>query len=289
MDSKKVDPYKVLNISKQFTLEQLKEAYKAMALKVHPDKGGSEYLFKLVTLCYKTLVKEFHAKTNDKQFHELKGAFQKYSTLNQPKTHVDLSVASKSFNIDKFNRVFDENKVESVDDSGYNDFLKSTPAIDEPTRIIKKFNKDSFNEIFDKYTSKQQPNKYLVKYKEPEPVMASKKIAFTEIGASSIDDFSGDNTSKKNLNYMDLKIAHTTSRIVDPNTVNRRKEYKSLDDFEADRSAISFNLSEEDREYYEKMKRIEELKEKQRLKNIIHSDRQSAEQFERLHKLMLGR
>ena len=287
MESKKIDPYKVLNIQKDFTLEQLKEAFKTMALKVHPDKGGSEYLFKLVTVCYKALVKEYNARISDRQFNELKSEHNRY-TANEPKAR-SVDNSSRSFNLDKFNRIFDENKIESVTDTGYGDFLKSTPAIDEPKRVIKKFTADSFNSEFERHNKSYEQNKHLVKYREPEPLMASKKIAFTEIGNDSIDDYSGNNITKKNLNYMDLKIAHTTSRIVDPRTVAQRKEYRTVDDYEADRGQISYHLSDEDREYYEKLKRIEAQKEKQRIQNVIRQDQQSAEHFDRLHKLMLGR
>jgi curved DNA-binding protein CbpA len=286
MESKKIDPYKVLNINKNFTLEQLKEAYKTMALKVHPDKGGSEYLFKLVTLCYKSLVKEYNARVGDKQYFELKTDYTKY-TANQPRAQTEPS-DPKSFNLDKFNRIFDENKIESVTDIGYGSFLKNTPAIDEPKKVINKFTQESFNSTFEKHNNSYAQNKHLVKYREPEPLLTSKKISFTEIGNDSIDDFSGDNTSKKHLNYMDLKIAHTTSRIVDPRTVAQRKEYKSVDDFEADRSQISYHMSDSDREYYEKMKRMEMIKEKKRLQYVTKQDKQTAEQFEKLHRLMLG-
>ena len=54
-----IDPYKILNISKNYDLEELKIKYKKIARKVHPDKGGSEQLFNLVTLCYKKLYEEY--------------------------------------------------------------------------------------------------------------------------------------------------------------------------------------------------------------------------------------
>ena len=281
-NNKKVDPYKVLNISKNFTIEQLREAYKTMALKVHPDKGGSEYLFKLVTLCYKTLAKEYNNRNSDRQYNELKSDYKTYSS----KSTVRIDPNNSSFNIDRFNKIFDENKVA---DNGYGDFLRNTPAVDEPERIIKKFTQESFNSEFEKHNSNHTQNKHIEKYREPEPLMASKKIAFTEIGQDHIDDYSGDNVSKKNLNFMDIRIAHTTSRIVDPKNVTQRKEYRTVDDFEADRSQISYHLNDEDREYYGKMKSLEDYKEKQRLRNIMKADRESAEKYDRLHKLLLNK
>jgi curved DNA-binding protein CbpA len=294
MDGKSnIDPYKVLNVPRNFTMEQLKDAYKSMALKVHPDKGGSEYLFKLVTACYRALSKEYQKRASDKQYHELKHEFTKHQSQQQPQNiRIDPAVASKGFNIEKFNRIFEENKTGTIDDVGYGDFLKNTPARDEPKNMFsgKKFSQDTFNRLFEKEASKdKEQSKFLVKYRDPEPLMASKKISYTELGADSVDDFSANNISKKSLNYMDLKIAHTTSRIVDPRTVDPRKEYRSVEDFEADRSKVSYTLNDEDREYYDRKKQVEERRERQRQHNVTRSDQEAALQFERLHKVMLGR
>jgi len=63
----KIDPLKVLGLPKNYTAEMLKESYKRLALKAHPDKGGSEYLFKLLTECYKYLANDLKKRANDKQ------------------------------------------------------------------------------------------------------------------------------------------------------------------------------------------------------------------------------
>ena len=46
----KLNPYKVLGIDKNFDETTLKKAYLRMAMKTHPDKGGSEEQFQLVSL-----------------------------------------------------------------------------------------------------------------------------------------------------------------------------------------------------------------------------------------------
>ena len=43
------NPYDVLGVSKNFTLEELKYNYKKVAKRVHPDRGGNEKLFKLLS------------------------------------------------------------------------------------------------------------------------------------------------------------------------------------------------------------------------------------------------
>jgi curved DNA-binding protein CbpA len=292
-----IDPYKVLGINKNFSIDELKNAYKKMALQVHPDKGGSEYLFKLVTLCYRTLSREFKKQHSDKQYHELKAEFTKTQHTNQSKQNIYMDSTintndfSKGFNIDKFNNLFEQNKIETVTDIGYGDFLKSTKEKEQKNIFAtKKFSNDLFNKYFEKQADKNlETNKFVVKYTDPEPLSASKKIAYTELGIESIDDFSSDNTSRKNLNFMDLKIAHTTSRIVDPKNVNQRKEYRNIQEFENDRSKVSYTLEDKDKLHYEKLKKQKELIEKRRIENQIKIDNLSTQQFEKIHKLLLGK
>ena len=54
--------YEILGISKNFTLDELKDKYKRIAKRVHPDRGGNEQTFKLVTLAYKKLYEEYKLK-----------------------------------------------------------------------------------------------------------------------------------------------------------------------------------------------------------------------------------
>jgi curved DNA-binding protein CbpA len=281
-----IDPYKFIGVPKNFTPDQLKAAYKKMALVMHPDKqGGNDYMFKLLTTCYKTLVKEYNKSIADRQFHELKSEAQKSIPKYSPNPET-IDIAKKSFNIDKFNNVFDQNKLPDVTrDTGYDDWLKNA-ADNESKKFKGKFTSTAFNQHFEKNTE-VEPSKHLIKYKEPEPMFTGKKIQYTELGVD-LEDFSGENLSRKNLNYMDLKLAHTTSRIVDPKTVNERKSYKTVDDVESDRANVSYNMSEAQIREHQKQQKIAEIKEKQRLQNLNQYDLRNQEQFEKVNRLMLG-
>lgn len=278
-----IDPYKMLGIAKNFTPDQLRTAYKKMALAMHPDKqGGNDYMFKMLTTCYKQLVKEYNKRITDRQFHELKTESQR--TTNNYTPPVD----SKSFNIERFNTVFEKNRLsDSVRDTGYNDWLKTGDDGQAAPKFNGKFTSRAFNEQFEK-SNKGEQSKHVIKYKEPEPMFAGKKIQYTELGVDNIDDYSGDNLSRKNLNYMDLKIAHTTSRIVDPGTVGERKQYKSIGDVEADRAHVSYTMNDSEMREYQARKKLEELREKQRLQNLNAYDNRTLEHYEQVNRLMLG-
>jgi len=289
-----IDPYKILKVPKNFTIDQLKDAYKKMALQVHPDKGGSEYLFKLVTLCYHFLMREYKKKNHtEKEFHELKTNFKKETDAdyNSYRQNMNENIDKNGFNIHKFNEIFSKNKLESITDIGYQDFLNDGKEIEQKNLFEnKKFSSSQFNKIFEKKTQNIESNsKVLTKYKEPKPLEASNKIAFTELGVDLIDDFSNDNISRKNLNYMDLKIAHTTSRIVDPKTVEKRKNYNNIKEFQQDRASISYIQDDNERKYYEKQKYLEELNEKKRIQNLLNHDNKIKKHYEKINKLFLGK
>ena len=64
LPSAKLDPYKILNISREFTEKDLKKAYLKAAMKAHPDRG-SEDEFQKVSIAYALLQKKL--KNNEKQ------------------------------------------------------------------------------------------------------------------------------------------------------------------------------------------------------------------------------
>jgi curved DNA-binding protein CbpA len=287
------DPYKILGVPKNCNDQQLKDSYKKLVIVLHPDKPtGNAQLFKIVTDSFRKISKDIKERASDKQYFELKSSFQQSQQL--PKTQ-NIKLDSKSFDLNKFNKVYEDNRLETATDIGYDDFLRSekiqkqkefAPALGSAK---KDFNIDGFNQHFSKYANPSKESKHLVRYTEPEPLQLAKQIQYTELGVDNIDDFSADNLSRKNLNYMDLKIAHTTNRIIDPSTVKQRKEYNTIQQLETDRANVSYEMDPEYLKEYQKRKYLEEQKEKQRIQTQINLDRLSKEQFDKVHKLLLGR
>ena len=50
-----IDHYTVLDVKPDATPEEIKKAYRAMAIKTHPDRGGVTHLFRMVQEAYETL------------------------------------------------------------------------------------------------------------------------------------------------------------------------------------------------------------------------------------------
>ena len=87
---------------------------------------------------------------------------------------------------------------------------------------------------------------------------------------------------------MDLKVAHTTNRIVDPKTVKKRQEYSSLEALESDRSTIKYTMDDKELRDYTKMKEKQVLLEKQREDTQKKLDMLNNQQFEKANRLFLG-
>lgn len=288
---RQVDPYKILEINENFTLDELKSSYKRIAVQVHPDKGGSEYMFNLVTECFKHLMKEWKRKTSDKQFSDLKSAYEKYTNKDglsggrappPPIKTNDTWKGPDRFDVDKFNKLFVENKREDVQDKGYSDWYTKETKSTVPE--FKGSSHDAFNRHFEQHVKVTNDNRGVIKYKEPE-ALPSGKIQCTELGLDRIDDYSGENMSLRKLNFSDLKIAHTTSRIIDPKSVNR-KEYRSVDDLKRDRGSVNYHMSENDMKELALRQKHEEEAEKRRLAYMQARDEEAERHYNKMHNLL---
>lgn len=274
-----IDPYKVLNIPQNYNADMLKKAYKTIALQAHPDKGGSEYLFKLVTQCYKYLAKELERRENDKQHYELKQ--QQTSQKQQPQSsHVqDVFYSGSRFDREKFNKFFMSNKFN--DDSletGYEEWMNKNKARKTPS--YKSSSGDfqtSFNAHFERNAQVAKDNRQIIKFKEPEPLVACNKLAFFELGQDEISDFSGDNKTNRSLNFMDYRVAHTTTRLVDPSIV-KRKSFNNIIELEKERENVRFTMTEKEMAQYAKQQQTIKLLE-QKQQDSLRAYDQKVEQF----------
>lgn len=69
-----MNPYDVLGIKQNATKEEAKKAFKKMAMKHHPDRGGDETKFKEINEAYERIVSP--EKFRDEQFQRTPGGFE---------------------------------------------------------------------------------------------------------------------------------------------------------------------------------------------------------------------
>ena len=299
------NPYEIIGVSKRFTLEELKYNYKKVAKRVHPDRGGNEKLFKLVTLAYKQLLEIHKLKQINKEFNELKSDFQEFTSNqdNQQRRHRDLHRSSdrsskKSSRSrqnqqdsngnfgDMFNKVYEENKIDDVYDRGYGDLMTESDANRPDIDIKKTVNSmKNFNQAFDSAPISKH-NKKIIKYRDPIALPTSlKTLQYTEIGIDKLSDFS---TETSNLSCVDYKKAHSTSKLIDKNYVKQRGQYNDINGLEAERANISYTMDDAELKKQAYIKKKEHLKELKRLEKLQQMDLLNEQQFNRINELMIN-
>ena len=283
---KQKTPYEILKLPKKFTLDQLKKAYKKAALATHPDRNnGSCELFDKISQAYLSLLDEYKLKQNDKQYNELKNDFNDFKN-KQKKTNrqnIDLK-NNQRFDINKFNKIYDENYIKQPEDDGYDEWIKSnsnkSTDIKKKQKLAHGFNINVFNETFDE-EPELEPVTDIIIYKEPEPILLNGKLTFSELGQNKIKNFSG----KASIDYTDLKEAHTKSKLIDPNKV-KYEQYNGLDDIKRARSNIK-NFSLEELEEIEKLKLQKKLDEEERINTLRNRDEHAFQKYDKIHQMML--
>lgn len=274
-----IDPYELFNLTKNFTLDELKSSYKKLALITHPDKpNGSPEKFQLVTKTYLSLLEKYNVSQADRQYLDLRNSSRDYIE-NQSKT---FDPDSKDFDIDLFNKLYSENKLEDANDYGYEEWCLDnqfdSDEIKQSSLFSNKFNLNVFNNTF----QNKKSTKDVVIYREPESLVSS-KMNFSEIAEENISDFGG---KTNNLNYTDYKQAYTTNSKINPGNI-KRKNYNNLTDLKNDRSKIVFNLSESEAKNQHLKKLKEEQQELYRRELIKKKDQQIFNQYEKINRLML--
>lgn len=298
-----MDPYKILELPRNFTVEQLRSNYKRIALKVHPDKSqlGSDYLFKLVTAAYKTLLKEWEASQADKGWGTLRAESQQYMEQEQHSGGSTVGSAAmdrQRFDPKKFNAVFERHGKlgDEERDGGYGEWMAKSTGTREDISVPtvsgvagaggRRFNVDKFNKAFENLP--EATERRVIKHNEPEGVYNNRSIGFSDLVTTRVDDYSGENTTNKRLNYTDYKVAHTTNKLVMPARKGERKDYRNIAELEAERENISYVMSERELRAEARKKEKAAIAEQKRQHALRSRDQTVAKQYEMLSRLLLG-
>ena len=272
------NPYKILNIDKNYTPESLKQHYKKLALENHPDKGGDSEIFKDITQSYIYLLKKYKENIPDKQIEELKEGFNDF--MNQPKKK-NILMKDNNFNLDSFNNFFENNV--SSQTRGHEDFMKSGVKEKKETYVFSdKFNLSIFNKLFNKNIKKQDTNQIQI-YKEPTTLFQS-TAGYSELGGDEVDDFTSGFTFNQKIHFTDCKRAYSEpEELLD----SQMGSFNSLDDLEKHRSKISYKMNNEDIEKYNKYLEEQQLKDKQKQIKIERSDLNILKKYNKYNNILL--
>ena len=273
------NPYKILNIDKNYTPETLKKQYRECALLHHPDKGGDSELFKEITQSYIYLLKKYKENLPDKQIYELKEEFNDF--MNQPKKK-NILMKDNNFNLNNFNQFFDNNV--STQTRGHDEFMKHGEIKQCKQTIVfsDKFNISIFNKLFNDNIKKQDTTQIQV-YKEPSTIFQS-SAGFSELDGDDIEDFTSGFTFNQKIHFTDCKKAYSEpEQLLD----TQLETFNSLDDLEKHRSNISYKMDNEDLDKYNKYIELQKMKELQKQKKIEKNDLNILKQYNKFNNILL--
>lgn len=219
-------PYRLFELNYDFTLQELKTQYKKMVFRYHPDKASSEiassHEFRVLTECYRYLLEQLKNKsqfmtTDDREncHMTLKSMYER--EIEQRNTAYHQNTASrKSFNPQKFNQDYDMHRYnDPIASKGYQDFYTRNDPHEDAL----------INKGHNGYDSLAQG---------PQPLEGIDLSDCYELGGE-YKNLGRNTASSKGLHYMDLQLAHTTSKIIDEKNVHDRPTYSSLDQLRIER------------------------------------------------------
>jgi len=287
-DKQKLNPYKILSINKNFDEKALKKAYLKKALVTHPDRGGSQLEFQQVSIAYTLLLKKLKDKENNHKHNDLRDHSNSYMNNQTSDNNRNINMTD-NFDVNLFNKVYEENKLDDVYDRGYGDWMNdNNNMIEQPKMFNKSFNKDLFNHEFDKYkqTQQKQSGSQLMKYDEPLVDISMKgKDSLMVLGQNNISDFSG--ISAGGLNFRDYKDAFTNSCLIDTGSIDLNSRDNNMKSIEQSRSNIQYKMSEQDLRKQQISKLQEEKKEQDRIHRLNQYDNRAFNNYEQIHNRLI--
>lgn len=277
------NPYKILEIDKDYTPKTLKEQYKVMAMKYHPDKGGDADVFKDITQSYIYLLKKHKENMPDKQIYDLKSEFEDFSKDQSNNTNILMK--DSNFNLNQFNNIFNDNFTKTT--KGYSEFLKNGVEennISSNSYIFsEQFNINVFNKIF-KTNSKKTKKDTVIVYKEPETIFQSNN-GYSQLDEDDeLEDYTSGFTFNSKINYTDCKRAYSNPEDLSNIDI---ESFNSIDDLEKHRSNISYKMSDSDNDKYNKYLEALRLQDLQKQKKIERNDLNILRKYKQFNNTMI--
>jgi curved DNA-binding protein CbpA len=280
----------VLNLEEEVALNEdsLRKAYKAAAVKAHPDKGGSEQEFEAVTRAYAYLV-EILRRVQGGRSKE--GKVEAPTVLKDSRTteakdwqHVEpVRLNPKKLDMNAFNQMFEQTRIPDPDDEGYGDWLKGGGDGPAGPKFGGKFNRDVFNQAFEAEAAKARASSAL-SVAQPQALTLGVNHG-VELGRESAGDYTA--AANASVKYTDLKQAYTNYNTFSGQVAGVSVEGRSFDAYSASRKKAPEPLSNREMEAIQAAEAAAASRERGRAVRAAQEMSQADEYFQRMKQMVL--
>lgn len=277
----------VLGIQEEVALtdETLKSAYKRMALKAHPDKGGSEEYFEAVTRAYAYLSEILkHMKGGRK---EVNGRVEAPTSLNTNRDmeadkwkHTEpVRLNAKNLDMNAFNKLFEQTHIPDPDSDGYGDWLKSEDSRSSSSPSGQKFggqfNRDVFNRMFEDEARKNQRTSNSLVVHPGEMALTLNPTSGVSYVGEKVESYTAATGSK--FQFTDLRGAYTSESTISDKVANVQVGERNLEQYRASRERAPDPFSQSElhsiRDFENRQKQQDDMRERQRAEMAVRNQK----------------
>ena len=281
----------VLGLEEEVALteEALKKAYKRVALKAHPDKGGSEEEFEAITRAHAYL---------GEILLRIKGGRKKEGVVEAPEALQDnrkeaskdwemvqpVRLNPKKLDMNAFNQMFEQTRIPDPEEDGYGDWLKGADGPAAGPKFGGKFNRDVFNQAFEEEAAKRRAQGGEITVRQPEALTLA-PMSGVELGRSGGNGYTA--AVGASMKFTDLKSAYTSENMITNQVSDVRVEARSFDQYSSSRKQAPAPLSNQEMAGVMAAEAAAAKREEQRRLRAAQEDSLGAQYFERMKRLVI--
>ena len=281
----------VLGLEEEVALteEALKKAYKRVALKAHPDKGGTEEDFEAITRAHAYL---------GEILLRIKGGRKKEGVVEAPEALQDnrkeaskdwemaqpVRLNPKKLDMNAFNQMFEQTRIPDPEEDGYGDWLKGADGPAAGPKFGGKFNRDVFNQAFEEEAAKRRAQGGEVAVRQPEALTLA-PMSGVELGRSGGNGYTA--AVGASMKFTDLKSAYTSENMITNQVSDVRVEARSFDQYSSSRKQAPAPLSNHEMAGVMAAEAAAAKREEQRRLRAAQEDSLGAQYFERMKRLVI--
>ena len=142
-----INPYDLLNVTSESTINELKKNYYQLSLYCHPDKGGSKDDMIIIQNAYEYIKLQLENST-EQTYEQLEQEFQDFCKIQEKEPPKFCKIFSETHEewSNAFNTSFTNNKYSNLLDKGYGEFMDQSENsnLDQYKPDIPERNKHNF-------------------------------------------------------------------------------------------------------------------------------------------------